>query len=350
MPSINLHEAYSKQIADRFTADSYVKGNTSNDYSFDGLKSLNITTFKTIPVTNYTRSGLLRFGTPTEVEDFIQTLTMTQDKAWTATIDKGNASDQQYIKEAGKVMKMQSEEVTGPMADKYALDVFAKKAGQIVALAAAPTKSTVVEKIFEAGAALDNALVPTANRVLYVGSTTYNLIRLSPEFIGVDKLGEKALSKGVVGTIADMKCVKVPDSYMPSNVYFMITHKKSVIMPSKLKTARILSEVQGVDGRVLEWHNYYDAFVIGARANGVYVAAKANTVATTPTISISSGSATITSSGATAIYYTLDGSDPRYSKTAQLYSSAVAVTSGTTVSAYATKTNNFDSGVASEIA
>lgn len=344
---INLHEKYAKNLAERFTTDSYLAGNTSNDYSFDGVKSVTISTLKTIPVTTYTRNGLQRFGNVTEVEDYTQTLTMTQEPAWSASIDKGNASDQQYIKEAGKVMKMQSDEVTTPKADKYALKVFAENAGQIVELSAAPTKSNIVEKIFDASAALDDALVPTSGRILYVGSSVYNMIRLSPEFIGVDNLAEKILTKGQMGMIADMKVVKVPNNYLPANVHFMITHKKSVLMPFKIKTARILSEAPGIDGKLLEWRSYYDAFVIGAKANGVYVACSAGYKATQPTIAVSGGKATITSAatGAT-IYYTTDGSDPRYSTSRQAYSAAVTVATGDIVSAYAEEANKFKSGVA----
>ncbi|MBR2627613.1 MAG: hypothetical protein IKD30_05055, partial [Peptococcaceae bacterium] len=256
MPAINLHEKHSAKIAERFRTDSFLAGNTNNDYSFDGVKSIKIPTIKTIPVTTYVRSGERRFGQITEVEDTLQTLTMTQEPAWTASIDEGNASDQQYIKKAGKVMKMQSDEVTTPMADKYALNVFANNAGQVVELANAPAKSTIVEMLFAASTALDNALVPTTNRILYIKSSDYNKVRLSPEFIGVDKLAEKILTKGQVGQIADMKVVKLPDNYMPANVHFLITHKKSVMMPFKLKTARILSEVAGINGRLLEWYSY----------------------------------------------------------------------------------------------
>lgn len=346
MAAINLHEKYEKKIAERFTVDSFVQGNTSNDYSFEGVKSINISTLKTIPLTTYTRNGVNRFGEPIEVEDTLQTLTMTQEPSWTATIDKGTASDQQYIKEAGKVMKMQTEEVTTPAADKYALQVFARDAGQIVEVNT-PTKTTIVTMLFDAAKDLDNALVPTANRILYLPSTLYNMVRLSPEFIGVDKLAAKILKKGVVGEIADMKVVKLPDSYIPANVYFMITHKKSVLMPQKLKTARILDNQRGINGRVLEWYSYYDAFVLGAKANGIYVAAKTGTKTATPTITITGGKATIAGTG--TIYYTTDGSDPRYGKFAQVYTTAVNVTAGTTVSAYAVEQGKFKSAVASEV-
>lgn len=347
MANINLHESYSKKIAERFTVDSFIAGNTSNDYDFDGVKSINISTLKRIPLTVYTRSGMNRFGVPVEVEDELQTLTMTQEPSWTATIDKGNASDQQYIKAAGKVMKMQSDEVTTPASDKYALNVFSNNAGIVEELGTAPAKNNIVETLFKASTALDNALVPSSNRILYVGSTIYNMIRLSPEFIGVDKLAEKILKKGVMGQVADMKVVKVPDSYLPENVYFLITHKKSVLMPFKLKTSRILENQRGINGRVLEWYSYYDAFVLGAKANGVYVAVKSGKKTATPTIAIANGKATITGTG--TVYYTTDGSDPRYSKFAQLYTAAVNVETGAEVSAYAVEAGKFKSSVASEV-
>ena len=273
---------------------------------------------------------------------------MTQEPSWTASIDEGNASDQQYIKKAGKVMKMQSDEVTTPMADKYALKTFAENAGQVVALANAPAKSTIVGMIFDAATALDNALVPQTGRILYLKSSYYNMVRLSPEFIGVEKLANRILTKGQMGEIADMKVVKIPDNYMPENVHFMITHKKSVLMPFKLKTARILSEVVGINGRVLEWYSYYDAFVIGAKANGVYVAAASGKVTDTPTVEIADKTVTITGTG--TVWYTTDGSDPRYSRDAKVYSAPFEVEAGATVSAYAVESGKFKSAVASEVA
>ena len=172
------------------------------------------------------------------------------------------------------------------------------------------------------------------------------MVRLSAEFQGVDTLADRALEKGCVGTIADMKCIKVPDRYFPEGVYFIIAYRGSVIFPCKLKTARILTDVQGIDGAVLEGRNYFDAFVIGAKADDVYVAADASIVAATPTVSVSGGSATATSttSGAT-IRYTVDGSDPRYSKSAQTYTGAVTLEEGQVLRAFAQKDGMLPSGV-----
>jgi hypothetical protein len=90
----------------------------------------------------------------------------------------------------------------------------------------------------------------------------------------------------------------------------------------------------------------HDAFVLGKKANGVAVAVLKGNVAAVPAISVSGGKATITASGATAIYYTTDGSDPRYSKEAKAYTAEVSVAAGDVVRAYATAAGKYRSAVA----
>ena len=43
----------------------------------------------------------------------------------------------------------------------------------------------------------------------------------------------------------------------------------------QLKTYRILKEVQGVDGDVVEGRIIYDSFVLDTRKNGIYVSTTA---------------------------------------------------------------------------
>ena len=65
-----------------------------------------------------------------------------------------------------------------------------------------------------------------------------------------------------------------------------------------------------------------------------------------PTLSVADGSATLscTTSGA-SIRYTVDGSDPRYSKSAQSYTAAVTLAEGRSIRAYAEKSGMLPSGV-----
>lgn len=345
--AVNLAGKYSNRIAEKFTKESYVAGNASQEYDFAGVKSISIYTPQTVDLNDYKRTGENRFGTPVEMQDTVQEVELSQDKGFSITIDKGNNMDQMNTKGAAKMLNAQIKEQVVPYMDEYTLKRWTEQAGTIAALAAAPTKETIVETIFEGAKTLDNELVPDQERVLYIPTTYYNMLRLSKEFLAVDTLAEKALSKGYVGMIADMQVIKVPDVYFPADAYFLIAHKGSVINPNKIKTMRVLNDVAGIDGSVLEGRNYFDAFVLGAKAGGVYAAVDSAKVTAAPKISVSGGSATITAAAGVTFKYTTDGTDPRYSKSAKPYSAAVAVVAGETFKAFAEKEGNYHSAVAS---
>ncbi len=344
--AINLAGKYSTKIAEKFTKESYVAGNASTEYDFAGVKSISIYTPQTVDLNDYKRSGENRFGTPVEMQDTVQEVELSQDKGFSITIDKGNNLDQMNTKGAAKMMNAQIKEQVVPFMDKYALKRWIEQAGTIEGLAVAPTRDTIVEKIFDGAKTLDNALAPDQDRILYIPTTYYNMLRLSKEFLAVDTLAEKALAKGYVGMIADMQVIKIPDVYFPAEAYFLITFKGSVINPNKIKTMRILNDVAGIDGNVLEGRNYFDAFVLGAKAGGVYAAVDASKIVAAPKITVASNAATITAVSGVSFRYTTDGTDPRYSKSAKAYTTAVSLEAGQTIKAFAAKEGNYRSAVA----
>lgn len=327
--AINLASKYSDKIMTKFRNEAYTLGAASADYDFAGVRSISIYMPKTVELTDYTRSGMARFGAVTEMEDEVQEMTMSQDKAFAISIDRGNNEDQLNIKKAGKMMNLQISEKVTPAIDKYNLAKWGKGAGKVVVLAAAMSKSNIVGYIADAMTALDNAEVPAQGRTLWVGATAYNLIRLSDEFSKVENIYGKAIEKGTMGTIFDATVKRVPDSYLPTGMAFMVTYKDSILAPVKIKTARILTEVAGLDGSLLEGRNYFDAFVKGAKIDGIYVALKNGTAATVAAPTITAAGA-ITASAGKKFKYTVDGSDPRWSNTAVLAASKAATSSGIT--------------------
>ena len=130
--AINLHEKYDKQIQTKFTQNSLVNGVLDNSYSFAGVKTVKISTPVTVPMVDYTRTGSNRYGTPTEMQDTVQELTLTQDKSFSVTIDKGNNADQNGIKSAGEMLSLQLKEKAIPLMDKYSFERLSKLAGKIV--------------------------------------------------------------------------------------------------------------------------------------------------------------------------------------------------------------------------
>ena len=158
--AINLATKYSDQIAEVFTRASFIKGKTADTFDLTGVKTLKVYTPITVEEVDYDRDGgLARYGTVTEMQDVVQELTMTQDKAFTLTIDKGNNLDQNLVKNAADMLRLQLNEKSTPAADKYAFRRFVTMAGNIVESSAKPTKSDIITKIAAASQALDDALV-----------------------------------------------------------------------------------------------------------------------------------------------------------------------------------------------
>ena len=333
--AINLATKYEKEIAKVFTLKSKVDGNVSRDYDFTGVKSINVYTPVTQDLNDYKRTGSNRYGDPQELQDTVQEMAIMKDRSFSITIDKGNNAEQMGVKEAAKMLTLQIEEKVTPEMDKYALGKYIDYAGKIEALTAAPTKSTICEKVSDGMVHLSNKKVPDDNRYIYIGWSYFGMLRLSDQFIGIDSLGEKALVHGSLGTFMGAQVIPVPDDYLKkgsSQCYFLIYHKNSVLQPKKIQDYFVKDNPAGINGALLEGRFIYDAFVLGARVDGVYAAVAASTVQADPTFAYNSGVLTITSAGATEVRVTLDGSDPRFSK------DAIKTTSGGTVTLPSGKT------------
>ena len=348
MASINLASAFSNKLQEAFKQTSLTDSATGKDYSFSGLRSIKIWSVDTVPLTDYKRSGMSRYGDPTELGDTVQEMTMRADKAFSMTIDKGNQSDQMNIKGATRAAKRETEQVVIPYLDKYRMNEWCSHAGIINGLSAAPTKNTIIDAIFDADEKMSDALVPAADRTLFVTNAMYKLLCLSDQFVGINDLGKVSIAKGDVGEVCGMRVKRVPGTYMPNGVYFFIKYKGSTVDPMKLNELNIHDNPPGISGNLVEGRVYHDSFVLEKKASGIYVAAAAANVTAAPSLTESSGSVTITGSG--VVKYTVDGSDPRYSASAQVYSAAFKPGKGVTVKAYAVDTGKMQSAVAAHTA
>lgn len=187
------------------------------------------------------------------------------------TIDKGNAKEQFNVKQAGTSLKRQMREVVIPAMDKYRFDKWASGAGTTQTIEA-PAADNIAGFIMDGTVALDEALVPTNGRTLYISAPNYKFLKLCSEYVQIDRLGEKALAKGIVGEFDGMPVVKVPSSYFPANVQFMIILKDSAISPVKLNDYKIHTDPPGISGDLVEGRVMYDAFVKSSKKKGIYVA------------------------------------------------------------------------------
>lgn len=338
--AIYLHEKFAPRVAEAFVRESFIDGRLNDQYSFSGVKTVKISSILTVPLGDYTKNGSNRYGNPEEVQDTVQEMTMRQDKAFTMTIDKGNNLDQNGIKGAAKVLAREIKERVVPEKDRYTFKRLAMQAGIIVGNSAKLEKSNVCDRISEGTRVLDDAEIPESGRTLFVTPAVYKLLRMSDEFIRTEPLAKKSLSKGRVGEYDGMPVVKVISSRFPANVNFMIVHKSAATAPSKIADTKIHTDPPGLSGNLLEGRFYYDCFVIGAKADGIYVEVDTGsgkgTVLAAPAVTAAGA---ITVASGTTVKYTTDGSDPRYSAHATVITAnATGVGEvGETVKAYTCK-------------
>lgn len=328
--AVNYTIKYEKQIAERFHKASITDSAAGHAYSFVGAKTIRVYSVDTVPETDYNRTADgNRFGTPKNLGDTIQEMTMTKAPAFTFVIEPLDNSDQAIEKSAGQSLRRQLDEVTIPNMDKYRLRKWCEGANIQYQPSAAPTKSTIVEYIIDVNAQMTDAFVPVENRTLYIPTEYYKLLKQNPDFINLEGLGTKALAKGVVGEVDGCKVVTIPKSYLPSGVYFLIKYKGSSVDPVKLQQYDVLPKVQGYAGPVVQGVTYYDSFILGTKGDGVAVCGSASAILAAPTLSIASHVVTITGAGSNTYKYTVDGTNPRYSMTAETYpSGGVTLTSG----------------------
>ncbi len=347
--TINLHEKFAQKTVDIFRKASVVGGLLSDEFDWTGAKTVKVSTLLTTPMHDYRRSGDNRFGDPTEVGDIMQELTVTQDRSFSSTVDRGNYVDQDAMKTGAKVVALQLKERAVPEADKYILKRLAELGGSKVGKTEALTKTNVIDRITDGTVALDDAEAPDGSRALMVTSKVYKLIRLSDEFIGVDKLADKSLSKGQIGELDGMKVIKVPEGRWPAGVNFMIVCKESAIAPFKIDETYMHKNPPGLSGIRVEGRKYYDCFVFASKANGVYVDidTAVKDIVALPVVTMAGDTATVTAVSGVVFKYTLDGSDPRYMKADKVttYTAPVKLAAGQVMKVYGEAAGKYPSNV-----
>lgn len=282
---INLAEKASPKVVEAFHKESCTEGIFSNDYDWTGVRTVKVYSIDDLPLNDYNATavdGTSRFGSLTELGDTVQEMTVAQDKSFNGTIDKSNNNSVLMTKAAGKVLKRQMRNVVVPYVDKFRLTAMATWTDTVGDVTYAPlwktvsaddiTKANIIETIMQANAQMSNELVPDTGRVLYMGYTLAINAKLADQVVGIDKLGEKSIVNGVMGKIDKCQIRLVPDSYMPTNVKFMIVEKGVALAPKKIETYRVITNSYILDGSIVQGRLMHDCFVLNKKAKGILVA------------------------------------------------------------------------------
>jgi N4-gp56 family major capsid protein len=270
--AVNLASKYSQKVDERFKLKSFTESAVNREYDWNGVNSINVYSIPTVAMGNYTKTGLSRYGTAAELDNTVQTMTLTRDRSFTFTIDRANHQDTQMVMQAGKALARQVDEVIVPEVDVYRLAAMSASAVATGHTAtAAITASNAYSSILKAGEFLDEDKVPMTGRIAFVKPSFYNFLKLDNAFIKASEIGQKMLINGQVGEVDGVKIVKVPSVYLPANHEFILCHPSATVAAQKLEDYKTHDNPPGINGWLVEGRKRYDAFVLENKKNGLFV-------------------------------------------------------------------------------
>ncbi|MDO5560927.1 MAG: cadherin-like beta sandwich domain-containing protein [Oscillospiraceae bacterium] len=268
--SVNYAEKYSALIDERLHLAAITDACVNDKYDFNGVNKINVYSTDTAPINDYNRTASEnRYGTPTELGNDVQEMTLTQDKSFTFTIDRGNLEDTELANNAATALQRQIDEVITPLVDKYRINKMCAGAG--TTLRQHITSSNAYESFLDASIILTENKVPVVGRKAFVTTSYYKKLKLDYAFTGrADKANDIAIN-GEVGKIDGTPIILAPSEYFPEGTNFIITHPMATIGPVKIAEYKTHTTPQGVSGCLCEGRVYFDAFVLNNKACAIVV-------------------------------------------------------------------------------
>lgn len=270
--AMNLAAKYSNKVDERFYAESQALMGTNQEYDWEGVDTVKVYQVDTVPMQDYTRNGANRYGTPSELGNTVQTMQITQDRSFTFTIDKANRDQTMMVMEAGKSLARQENEVIIPEFDRY---VFGKQVAAAIEndnyIMSTTSSATAYADFLKADEAMGNNLVPVKGRIAYCSYGYCNMLMLDPAFVKEGDKSQDMVNKGVLGDVNGTKVVKVPASQLPAGVSCLVVHPCATVAPQQLKEYKTHQDPPGINGNLVEGRHLYDAFVLDAKKNAIFV-------------------------------------------------------------------------------
>lgn len=263
--SVTLSSAHLAVLDENFYLPSKTSelNNPDVKVDFNGRNAVTIRNWDTVEEVDYVRANLDRFGLMNELGGGTQTLTLSQDKAATWSIDSGNFKDTDMTADASSTIDRQIREVAVPNVDIYNLAIAqAYAVANSQSITNGLSSSDAYSDFLVQTAALTDDLVPEEGRVVYMTETTYNLLRLDTTFTKACDNAYADLKTGVRTMVNGVKVIVVPTSYLVANTGYLFTHAKAHKSVSKIELARVLTDQRGIDGSVCEYRRYHDFFVL----------------------------------------------------------------------------------------
>ena len=271
--AVNYAAKYESKIQKAFTLGSMTEAAVNKNYSWEGVNTINVYTLTTQALNDYNKSATSnRYGTPSELQNSVQTMLITQDKSFSTSIDRKTLQDTNGATKAGEFLKLQIDEKITPAIDTYRLRKMYTAAIANASYAyAAVTSSNAYTKFLAGQEKLGDANVPVDGRIAFCTYAFYSLIKLDTSFMLASEVAMEKRINGMVGMVDGVKLVVLPSTYFAPNVSFIITHPVATVAAEKLDEYFIRTDVQGFSGVVIEGRVRFDAFVLDTKKSAIYV-------------------------------------------------------------------------------
>lgn len=274
--AVNYAEKFSQTIDEQLSKDSLTDKAVNKDYDFDGVNKVNVYSVETVPLNDYDINAKSnRYGTPVELGNDVQTLELTQDKSFTFSIDRKNATDTMMAMSAAKALARELKEVVTPTIDRYRIAKYTAEALVAHTKEETLTTETAYSAFLEGSMVLFDAKVPTEGRIAFVTSAYYKAIKLDKNFVSSGDKGQEIAVTGAVGTIDKTAIIVAPADYFVKGTNFIICHPMAMTSPVKLADYKIHENPQGINGWLVEGRIYYDAFVLNNKKAAIYLSKQA---------------------------------------------------------------------------
>ena len=265
--AMNYATKYGSLIDEKFTEASMTERAVNSDYDWNGVQSVVVYDVNTAPMNDYVASGSNRYGTPAELGNGTQTMTVGMDRSFTFTIDRKNYNDTQMAMEAGKALSRELEQVAIPEVDIYRIARMIVSAGNVDGTAI--TKANAYEKFLDARAAIRKNKVPINGVICYCSTDFYKKIKLDTAFVKASDIGQNMLITGQIGRIDNIAVIEVPDEYL-LGASFVLTHPVATTAVKKIEEYKIHDNPPGISGWLVEGRINYDAFVRTNKKGAIY--------------------------------------------------------------------------------
>lgn len=268
---INLASKYLKEVDERWEKGSQAALVLSNDYEFRGDRTCVCFSVPIAPLVNYSRSGIARYGTPSDLVRNIQTMTVSQDKGFDFIIDKGDFVQSEYIMNPGAALGREIKEVVIPAFDTYCFGVMAKSAQDHGHYAATViTKSNAHEMLLNGIQHMNDRNVPVDNCVAFVTYSFMNLLLQDSSFVRYGDRSQDMITRGQIGVADGVEIVCVAPNRLPAGAAFLLVHKDAAVAPKQLEEYKTHEDPPGISGTLCEGRVLYDCFVFEEKSDGIY--------------------------------------------------------------------------------